>query len=342
MRFGAGAIGLSWLLLRSSTALAQGSGGIAAGSFGSGESRARADRVEEDLVGTPHDVRTLPRAPTLPDLTHRAPELSGEHTIASVTPRLTPPSANRERLTLHLLNLDYEMPIVPWLYGGAEWGLAAARSPNAGGTQLIAGQPQLFARAVHSFARERYSVGAGLGLLPPVFTYDDKGDAERLESASASSLVAAVRPWDLSTFLDRRFTVRPWIDLRVSFRKFVVQLRQGLDVNYRTSAAPCTTGACDKSGDLQLLSATTVYVGWQPTREVAIGLEAWEVFLLKTRQSLADRDRSVLVLSPSIRFYYRWLEPAVSVLFPVGSPLMNAADGYFALRIDMRVWFGGK
>ena len=341
MRFAAGAVGLL-VLLMSGSALAQGSGTPGSGSFGSGESKARADRIDEDLIGTPRDIRTLPRAPTLPDLTHRSPELSGESTVASVTPLVAQPSGERERLTLHLFHFDCELPIVPWLYGGAEWGFAAARGPTEPATRLVPGQPQLFARAVHSFSHERYSVGAGLGLLPPVFTYDDRADAARLEGATASSLVGVVRPWDLSTFLDRRFTTRPWIDLRVSFRRFVVQLRQGIDVNFRTGAAPCTTGACDKSGDFQLLSATTLYLGWQPTHEVALGIEAWEVFLLKTRQTLADRDRSVLALSPSIRFFYRWVEPAVSVLFPVGSPLMNAADGYFALRIDMRVWLGGK
>lgn len=326
------------------SAWAQGAGGIPTGTFGSGEAKARPEHVEEDLVGTPRDLRTVPRAPTLPDLTHRAPELSTEHTIASITPRTSSAPTDREtsRLSAQLFHFDYEMPIAPWLYTGAEWGFAAARGPTDSGTTFVPGQPQLFARVVRSLTRERYSVGAGLGLLPPVFTYDDRDDRARLEGSTASSLAGVVRPWDLSTFLDRRFTARPWIDLRVALRRFVVQFRQGIDVNFRTSAAPCTTGACDASGDLQLLSTTTLYLGWQPTREVALGVEAWEVYLLKTRAQIADRDRSVFALSPSVRFFYRYVEPAVSLLFPIGSPLMNAADGYFALRIDLRVWFGGK
>lgn len=329
------------ILLATGHLLAQ---GIAPGSFGSGEGKARPEVVREDLIGTPRDIRTVPRAPTLPDLTHRAPELSTEQTIASVTPRVSnqPTDRDEARLTSHLFHFDYEMPIVPWLYGGAEWGFAAARAPTASGTTFVPGQPQLFARAVHSFKHERYSVGAGLGVLPPVFAYDDKGDRERLEGAAASSLVSVVRPWDLSTFLDRRLTTRPWVDLRVAFRSVVVQLRQALDINYRTGVAPCGTGACDQSGDVALMSATTLYLGWQPTREVALGIEAWEVFLLKSRQAIADRDRSTLAVSPSVRFFYRWVEPAISVLFPIGSPLMNAADGYFALRLDVRVWFGGR
>ncbi len=335
---------LAAVLLATGSARAQGAGGIPTGTFGSGESKARPEHVEEELIGTSRDLRTMPRAPTLPDLTHRAPELSGEHTIASITPRTPSAPTDREsgRLTAHLFHFDYEMPLVPWLYGGAEWGFAAARAPSDSGTSFVPGQPQLFVRAVQSLTRERYSVGAGLGVLPPVFTYDDRDDRARLEGNTASSLISIVRPWDLSTFLDRRFTARPWIDLRVALRRFVVQLRQGLDVNFRTSAAPCTTGACDESGDVQLLSTTTLYLGWQPTREIALGVEAWEVYLFKTRTQIADRDRSVFALSPSVRFFYRYVEPAVSVLFPIGSPLMSAADGYFALRIDVRVWFGGK
>lgn len=325
--------------------LARAQGGIPTGSFGSGEAKARPDHVEEDLVGTPSETRSVPRGTALPDLTHQAPELSFEHTIASVTPRvpLAATDRTRQRYSAHLFHLDYEMPLLRHVYAGAEWGFAAARSPAETGSAFIAGQPQLFARAVRSFARDRYSVGAGLGLLPPVFTYDDKPDSARLAESTASTLVATVRPWDLSTFLDRRFTARPWIDMRVTWRRFVLQLRQGLDVNYRTSAVGCTAGIeCEKSGDMQLMSTTTLFVGWRPTRDLALGLEAWEVYLLKTHVPIADRDRSVFALSPSVRFYYRWVEPAVSMLFPIGSPLLNASDGYFALRIDVRVRFGSQ
>jgi hypothetical protein len=91
-----------------------------------------------------------------------------------------------------------------------------------------------------------------------------------------------------------------------------------------------------------LISTTALYVAWQPRREVALGIEAWQVYILSTRLSVADRDRSAFAVSPSVRFFYRWVEPAVSVLFPIGSPLFNTADSYIALRIDLRFWFGGK
>lgn len=323
-------------------AQAAGSGGVIAGQ--SGEVKSRPDFVEEDLVGTPRDVRTLPRAPTLPDLTHHAPELSTEHTIASVRAR-----GSDTRLTSHLFHFDAEVPLVVpnkdrsfGLYAGGQWGFAAARSPDA--SRFVGGQPQLFARAVHTLGSgERYAVGAGLAVLPPIFQYDDRGEVARLEAATPASLVSVVRPWDLSSFLDRRVTVRPWIDVRVAGKRIVAQFRQALDTNLRTSAASCSGNVvCDRAGDIQLVSITTFYLGWQPTREVALGVEAWEVYLLKTQFALADRDRSAFALSPSVRFFYRWVEPAVSVLFPVGKPLLGAAESYFAARIDLRIWFGGR
>lgn len=323
------------------SAWAQGTTGFPPGTFGSGTSeiKARPDTVEEDLVGTPRDIRTMPRAPTLPDLTHRAVELSGENTIASVKPRGRTLDG---RLTTYIFNFDLEVPLGRGIYGGANWAFAATRGPGDATGQFVPGQPMLFGRAVRSFVRERYSIGAGLGVLPPVFTHGNDEEWERLESSAASALVSVVRPWDLSTFLDRRLTARPWIDLRVQWRKALVQLRQALDTNFRTGEGSCATGTvCDRSGDIQMISISTLYVGWQPHRELALGVEAWQVYLLKTSLPVANRDRSAFVLSPSVRFFYRWVEPAVSVLFPIGSPLLNTADSYFGVRIDLRVWFGG-
>lgn len=312
--------------------------GIPQGSFGSGEAKARPDNVDQDLLGTPRDVRTVPRAPTLPDLTHRAPELSIEHTVASIAPHgQTDPSV--ARLTSHLLHFDFELPLwTPHLYAGAEWGFAAARGPEAPKGAFVSGQPQLFARVVRSFSRERYSVGAGLGLSPPIFRYDDAAETTRLQKGATSSFISVVRPWDLSAFLDRRLTARPFIDVRAAVGRLVLQARQGVDVGLRTQGACTENVVCDKAGDVQLVSLTSVYLGWQPTREVALGLEAWEVYLVKTTLTVNDHDRNALALSPSVRFYYRFLEPAISVLFPLGQPLLNAVDSYFALRIDLRVW----
>jgi hypothetical protein len=327
-------------------ASAQGAGGLPQDS--ASPSKARPEHVEEDLIGTPRDIRVAPRAPTLPDLTHTAPELSAEHTIASVAPKagsLGPTAPDQPRLSAHLFHFDTEVPLAKWLYVGGAWGFAAARGASTTDTpdkaHLVAAEPEIFARVVRALDGESYTLGAGLGMLFPVVKYDELNSSERLSKSTAASLVSIVRPWDVSMFLDRRVTARPWIDLRTKSKRLVAQFRQAFDAGYRTSTPSCTQGiVCDRTGDLQVLSISTLYLGWQPTREVALGIEAWEVYLLKTQLSV--NDRSSIALSPSVRFFFRWVEPAVSVLFPVGPTLLNAADGYYALRLDMRIWFGGR
>jgi hypothetical protein len=315
---------------------AQSSGGGEIG--GSANAPTRQVTEEHELTNLPKTVRVAPRAPTLPDLTHTAAEIASEHTIASVKPK------NGERLTSHLFHFDFEMPLVEkFLYVGADYGFAGARSPAQPNARFVSGQPQLFGRVVWVEPKDKYALGAGLGAIFPVVTYDAKDDATRLSSGTASSLIGIVRPWDISSFLDRRVTLRPFIDLRVGRRKFVVQFRQGLDVSLRTGVATQTddaTGVHQKVGDIEMLSISTLYLGWQPSTSLAIGVEAWEVYLLKTALPVADTDRSVFAVSPGLRFTYRWVEPGVSVLFPIGRPLLGAVDSYMAMRIDLRVWFG--
>lgn len=314
----------------------------AAPGFGPGETARTTQTVEDDVIGVPRGIRTRARAPSLPDLVHDGADLSVEHTIASIAPT---GAAAGNRLTSNLFHLDSEARILGRFYVGAALGLAAGREPRldgsgqpvSEGTEVVPQQPLLFARIARGFVRDRYVVGAGLGVVPPLFTYGDQDDIARLESSSASTLASTVRPWDASTFLDRRVTLRPWIDLRAESRRFVVQFRQALDTSFRTGSAPCTSGDC-ASSSMGLLSISTLFLGWKPTREVALGLEAWEVYLLRSQLAVADRDRSAFALSPGVRFFYRWVEPSVSLLLPVGPPLLGAADSYFGLRVNVRVW----
>ncbi|MGZ3451884.1 MAG: hypothetical protein ACXWUG_07410 [Polyangiales bacterium] len=302
----------------------------------------RPHHLEEDLIGTPRVIPVAPRAPTLPDLTHPEPEMEGEHTIASVAPKAgTLGPADHARLSAHLFHFETEVPLARFLYVGGAWAFAAARGATDDSVHVVPGQPEIFARVVRALEGESYDIGAGLAVLPPLARYDDLAASERLARSTAASLVSVVRPWDVSMFLDRRVTAKPWVDLRTKNRRLIAQFRQALDVGYRVSTTPCVAGTtCDEAGDLQVMAISTLYLGWQPTRELTIGVEAWEIYLLKTQ--LLVNDRAALALSPSIRFYFRWVEPSVSVLLPLGPTLFNAADGYYALRLDMRVWFGGR
>jgi hypothetical protein len=330
------ALGLA-VVSASPRAFAQGTSSAGGDIGGSANAPTRQVSEEHELTNLPKSVRISPRAPTLPDLTHTASELAGEHTIASVKPH------EGERLASHLFHFDFEIPLVErLLYVGGDYGFAAARSPEHTHARFVSGQPQVFGRVVWVEPKDKYALGAGLGVIAPIVTYDSKDDGARLSSGTASSLIGIVRPWDISSFLDRRVTLRPWIDLRVGRRRFVAQFRQGVDISMRTGVATQSndaTGVHDKVGDIELLSISTLYLGWQPSDVLAIGVEAWEIYLLKTALPITDRDRSVFAISPGLRFTYRWVEPGVSVLFPIGPPLLGAVDSYMALRIDLRVWF---
>lgn len=302
------------------------------------------------------DLRLLPRGPTLPDLTHAAAEGSFEQTTASVIPR-----GGGEPLASHLFHGDVELPIARWLFVGGSYGAAVAwaraASPattpataasasdataGAGSeAHFVSAQPEAWARVVHQGLGANYTLGAGLGVVPPLVTYGGLDDEQRLAQATASALVGILRPWDVPLFLDRRLTLRPWIDLRTTRKHLVAQLRGRMDFSFRTSRPP---GLADEEtrarvGELELFASAALYLGWRPTREVTLGLEAWEVYLLKTPLPLADRDRVTFALSPSVRLHFRWVEPAISVLLPLGRPLFGVADSYVAVRVDVRVWF---
>jgi len=328
------------LLLALATALvafparAQGAGEIG----GSANAPTRQVDEEHELTDLPKTVRVAPRAPTLPDLTHTAGEIAGEHTIASVEPK------TGDRLTSHLFHFDFELPLKEkLLYVGADYGFAGARSPAHEKARFVSGQPQLFGRVVWVEPKDKYALGAGLGAIIPVITYDAKDDATRLSSGTASSLIGIVRPWDISSFLDRRVTLRPWVDVRIGRRKFVLQFRQAVDFAFRTGVPTESSdpnGVQAKVGNIEMLSISTLYFGWQPSPTLTLGVEAWEIYLLKTALPVTDQQRSVFAVSPGMRFTYRWVEPGVSVLFPIGPPLLGAVESYMAMRIDLRVWFG--
>jgi hypothetical protein len=290
------------------------------------------DAQPESPTSLPEDVALLPHGPTIPDLQHTAAEATFEQTIASVTPN------GGGSLEAQLFKADVEVPLVRHtLYVGGHWAFAAARSPAQHDARFVSGQPEVFGRIARGSPDEGYAFGAGLGLLPPLFVYDDLDDGQRLKTTTTSALVGIVRPWDLTTFFDRRVTSRPWIDLRIGRNRFIAQIRQELDFALRTGA-PATGSFGDHVGDLEIVSVTALYFGWRPTDQIALGCEAWEVHLLKTNMPVSDRDRTVFTLSPGIRFFERWIEPGASLLIPFGAPLLGAVDNYVALRLDMRVW----
>jgi hypothetical protein len=308
---------------------------------GSAQSGAQTDREDSWWIGSPRDLRTAPRAPSLPDLIHRPAEILVDQTLSSFVPA-DAGSAGGGRLSTFVLSIEAELAVRPWLYVGASWSLAAARSvalPEA--TPLLA-EPLLFARAVHPISNERFALGAGFGVIPGLGSYDGMDDGTRIRTAQASAIAGVLRPWDLSSWLDHRVTFRPWVDLRAASRSFAVQFRQAIDVAARWDDALSPAGPTGSlaPGYFEAMTISTLFLGVQPTREVSLGVEIWETYLLKTSFALRDQQRSVLAIAPSVRFFYRWVEPAISIVLPVGSPLLEGVDSYFGARLDLRIWLG--
>jgi hypothetical protein len=306
---------------------------------------AREDPIaERDRAAPARDPRALPRSPSLPDLSHPAAEGTFEQATAALTPK-----GGGEPVTAHLFQADVEVPIGGIVYVGGKYGVAAARAPASDGVRVISSQPELYARVVSLGLGRHYTLGAGLGIVPPLFDNGDALDrASTLAPATAAALAGIVRPWDVPLYLDRHLTMRPWIDMRTSRRHLVAQFRGMLDFALRTrgpssgtaTATATATAIGGAAGDLDMFGTAWLYLGWRPTPELSLGLEAWETYLLKTERPIADRDRITFALSPSVRWSFRWVEPAVSVLVPLGQPLFDTADRYVTLRVDVRVWFG--
>jgi hypothetical protein len=139
--------------------------------------------------------------------------------------------------------------------------------------------------------------------------------------------VRTVRPWDVAYFSDLTLTVRPSFDIRHVVGRVMLQLRQGID----WSIALRKTIANDTGQDLT--ARTTFYVGYRATEVVGLGLEIWEVYQLTS--DIIDDKRAAFAISPSVRFVLGRVEPALSLLFPIATPLRGDVDSYYAVRLNV-------
>src|SRR5262249_39911630 len=119
---------------------------------------------------------------------------------------------------------EVELPLVPrvW-YLGAAHDIAAGFVPRVG-HDFFFGNPELWGRGLWSSV-VGLSSGAGFGVVLPL---------PRRPSHAAPTLCETVRvgrPWDAAYFSDRTTPLRPWIDVRHIAGRFILQLRQGLDVS---------------------------------------------------------------------------------------------------------------
>jgi hypothetical protein len=130
-----------------------------------------------------------------------------------------------------------------------------------------------------------------------------------------------VRPWDYVEFTNDDIVLRPFIDVRDIDGKVILQLRQGIDW---------------VRSDASLTSRTTFYIGYRPAELFGIGLEAWEVYLVRAANP-KDDGRAAYAVSPSVRFMTRVVQPALSFLLPIDRPLFDAVQSFWAVRLSVSV-----
>jgi hypothetical protein len=130
-------------------------------------------------------------------------------------------------------------------------------------------------------------------------------------------------------------TLRPWIDIRHVVWRFIFQLRQGLDVEIAArDLNPYEHRA-------EYVARTTLYAGFRLAKPIGVGLELWEVYQISAdlcgakHPCFDDDKRAAFSISPSVRLLLGRVEPALSLLFPMATPLRGEAASYWAARLNV-------
>ncbi|WP_437277642.1 hypothetical protein WME90_41445 [Sorangium sp. So ce375] len=268
-------------------------------------------------------VFDVPAPPTLPGLTARDPTFTFEYTAAVIETDAASRAGGRSAFAWYSHG-EMETPLVPrkW-FVGAVHDSAAASVPGVERSILL-GSPEVYARGVWSSVRGLAS-GGGFGVVLPVPRDVSRDRAEVLRTARV------VRPWDETRFRELTLTFRPWFDMRHITGPFIFQLRQGLDWSLVVRGLRAGERRTD------ITARTAFYFGYRLARPVGVGLELWEVYQLT--QDLPDDRRATFAISPSVRFILANVQPALSVLFPVTTPLRGDVASYYAARFSVGFTF---
>lgn len=264
-------------------------------------------------------VFDAPAPPTLPALTRRDLTFTFEITAAMLE---HDPQGTGDNAYAWSAHGELELPVVPrrWFIGAAHE-VAAAAVPGVD-RRILAGNPELWGRGVWSSVRG-LSSGGGLGVVVPVPRSLTAPEQEVLATART------IRPWDAAYFSDLTMVVRPWFDIRHVTGPFIFQFRQGLDWSLVLRELE------PDEPQIDLTARATFYFGFRATRSIGLGLELWEVYQLTADPRVADDARAAFAISPSIRFMFPLVQPALSVLFPIATPLRGQVDTYYAARLNV-------
>jgi hypothetical protein len=256
-----------------------------------------------------------PAPPTLPSLAHPTLTDTFEITIASIDP-----GNGAGRAYAWFLHDELEYPLVSrvW-YLGAAHDVAVGAVPGVG-HDVFLGAPEIWTRGLWS-SLFGLSSGGGFGVVLPL--------PRDLSSAATVifDTVRVVRPWDASYFTDQTVTLRPWIDVRHIVGRFMLQLRQGMDIAIVARALQKDERRID------FTARTTFYAGFRVSQAIGVGLEVWEDYEISA--DVPDDKRAAFAISPSVRLLLGRVQPAFSLLFPISTPLQGAAASYYAARFNV-------
>lgn len=298
-----------------------------------GEARAQATATWWSMTPASYASGELPDAtspPSLIDVTHRGFWYGLETTFASLKPHdaVTGPQA---RSFVWTSRLEGEWAVVGrrWYVGLAE-SMGYGQPPGGKDGAVVVGYPEIWARAVWA-TRSGLAYGGGLSLVAPIFKRSPDSTG-----ALASEAMRVVRPWDFTPFAENTFSVQPYLDARVIDGRVTFQLRQGFVLQGLVAQA--------RLPDFNVVSRTTLFLGYQPATTFSLGLELQEVYfisadfqaLCQTRRTACDDSlRAAFAVSPSIRLLTRAFQPSLSAMVPFDRTLFDSVRSYWAVRIGL-------
>jgi hypothetical protein len=273
------------------------------------------DARAEPPAAIPGDDTLAP--PTLPALRHAGVAFELEYLGAGIGQEPFEGFTSLGSAFAWMTRLEGEVALAPrrWFVGGA-WDFASAAAPGVG-RALLYGNPELWLRGAWAHPSGLVAGGA-LGWMVPL----PHGDTPEVRAAQDS--VRAVRAWDAASYSSNELTLRPAFDVRWASGAVTVQFRSGLDVSLDV-----------EEGTTQLVARAGLFGGLQLGRNACVGAEISEVYPITA--DLPDGERAAITFSPSVRFRTGALEPGLSLLVPLSTPLEGVGDGFFGVRLHVRL-----
>jgi len=278
-------------------------------------STARAAGVD-DLRAVPD----APRPPFLPELTHPDGEASLEVTSGAVWPRADPLG----HVPVHIARIAAEQPIGGrHFFAGATYEGALGAPDSARAVEPLGGNAELSGRAIWATSTG-LAFGGGAAVVLPTASFGRDGPAAGLARAAIS-----LRPFDAAFFDEGSFALHPFLDVRTLTGPLVLQLRQSFRWSFDVRGG----------GDVRLTATATLYAAVRATRVVALGVEAYELYLVEDASVTDEGRRLFFALSPNVRLMLPRVQPMIGVLTSIGPAYLAGAEHMFAARAGVTVLY---